>query len=194
MNLGSTPTRQPGSIKLLLAATLCLLFSSARFAYAQEVTGSISGTVTDTSGAAVKGAAVTITNTDRGQDIRTLTTSGNGFFTGTSLPLGTYTVKVSAGGFKTSSVTGLVLHANDALTVNRTLDVGSTDQQVTVTADAVQLNLENGMSQGLINGTQVRELVLNNRNYEQLIQLQPGVAYGGANDQLYVGVSLPAGT
>ncbi len=63
-----------------------------------------------------------------------------------------------------------------------------------MTADAVQLNFENGMSQGLISGTQVRELVLNNRNYEQLLQLQPGVAYGGANDQLYIGVSLPSGT
>ncbi len=58
----------------------------------------------------------------------------------------------------------------------------------------MQLNFENGTSQGLINGTQIRELVLNDRNYEQLLQLQPGVAYGGANDQLYIGVSIPAGT
>ncbi|MCU1320661.1 MAG: TonB-dependent receptor plug [Acidobacteriaceae bacterium] len=163
-------------------------------AVAQEVNGSISGTVTDPSGATVKGAAVTLTNTDRGQDVRTLTTNGAGFFTATSLPLGTYTVKFATPGFQSSSVTGLALHANDALTVNRKLVVGSSDQQVTVTADAVQLNLENGMSQGLISGTQVRELVLNNRNYEQLLQLQPGVAYGGANDQLYIGVSLPSGT
>lgn len=163
-------------------------------AMAQEVSGSISGTVLDGSGASIKGATVVLTNTDRNQDVRTLTTTGAGFFTGTSLPLGIYTVKITAGGFKTESLTGLVLHGNDALTVNRTLEIGSSDQSVTVEADAVQLNLENGTSQGLINGTQVRELVLNNRNYEQLLQLQPGVAYGGATDQLYVGVSLPAGT
>ena len=180
------------SVALPLAA-VCL-YAPPASAFAQEVSGSISGTVLDGSGASIKGATVVLTNTDRNQDVRTLTTNGGGFFTGTSLPLGTYTVKISAGGFKTDSLTGLVLHGNDALTVNRTLEIGSSDQSITVQADAVQLNLENGTSQGLINGTQVRELVLNNRNYEQLLQLQPGVAYGGATDQLYVGVSLPAGT
>ncbi len=167
---------------------------SGRPSFAQEVTGSISGTVTDSSGAAIKGATVTLTNTDRGQDIRTIITSGNGFYTGTSLPLGTYTVKISSQGFKTESITGLVLHVNDALTVNRTMTIGSSDQEVTVKADVVQLNLENGMSQGLINGTQIRQLALNNRNYEQLLLLQPGVSYGGASDQLYIGTSLPSGT
>ena len=101
---------------------------------------------------------------------------------------------MTAGGFKSEVVTGLVLHVNDALTVNRTLAVGNASETVTVTADQVQLNLENGMSQGLINGTQIRELALNNRNYEQLLLLQPGVSYGGASDQLYIGTSLPAGT
>ena len=163
-------------------------------AYAQEVSGSISGTVTDPSGAAVKGASVTLTNTDQGRVVRTVTTDGAGFYTATSLPLGTYTVKVSAGGFKAEEVTGLVLHVNDALTINRKLVVGSTDQTVTVKADALAVNLEDATSAGLINGTQVRELVLNNRNYEQLVALQPGVSYGGATDQLYIGSSAPNGT
>src|ERR1035437_5467310 len=57
------------------------------------------------------------------------------------------------------------------------------------------MNLENGQSEGLIDGTQVRELVLNNRNYEQLLTLQPGVSYGSStNDQLYIGAVLPSGT
>ena len=180
--------RMPALVWVVLVSMLSVA------AKAQETTGSISGTISDSSGASVKGAVVTLTNTDRGQDVRTLTTNSAGFYTATSLPLGTYTVKVNASGFKSEVVTGLVLHVNDALTVNRTLAVGNAGETVTVTADQVQLNLENGMSQGLINGTQVRELVLNNRNYEQLVQLQPGVAYGGANDQLYIGVSLPAGT
>jgi Carboxypeptidase regulatory-like domain/TonB dependent receptor len=184
------------SFKSFFFSTLCLtiLFTFAPLAPAQETTGSISGTITDPSGAAIKGATVVLTNTDRGQDVRTLTTNSSGFYTGTSLPLGTYTVKVSMNGFKTEAVTGLVLHANDALTVNRTMVVGDITETVTVTAGQVQLNLENGMSQGLIDGTQVRELVLNNRNYEQLLVLQPGVSYGGASDQLYIGNSLPSGT
>lgn len=186
-------TRLRLRISTLVCVALFTMFSVA--AIAQETTGSISGTITDASGASVKGATVTLTNTDRGQDVRTLTTNSAGFYTATSLPLGTYSVKVSSGGFKGEVVTGLVLHVNDALTVNRTLEVGATGDVVTVTADQVQLNLENGMSQGLINGTQIRQLALNNRNYEQLLLLQPGVSYGNAtSDQLYIGVSLPSGT
>ena len=58
----------------------------------------------------------------------------------------------------------------------------------------MQLNLQDATSAGLVSGTQTRELVLNSRNYEQLIQLQPGVVYGGATDQLYVGPTAPSGT
>src|SRR5712675_3329694 len=191
---GQTMSRWGLRIPVFAWSVLVMVILLSTVANAQETTGSISGTISDSSGASVKGAVVTVTNTDRGQDVRTVTTNSAGFYTATSLPLGTYSVKVSASGFKSEVVTGLVLHVNDALTVNRTLVVGNASEVVTVTADQVQLNLENGMSQGLINGTQVRELVLNNRNYEQLVQLQPGVAYGGASDQLYIGVSLPAGT
>lgn len=163
-------------------------------ARAQQVTGSISGTVTDPTGASVAGATVTLTNTDRGQDVRTLTTDRAGFYTATSLPLGTYTVKVEAPGFKTDSVTGLVLHVNDALNVSRKLEIGSADQNISISADQLQLNFENATVSGLISGEQMKGLILNNRNYEQLLALQPGVAYGGTSDQLYIGNSLPGGT
>ena len=120
----------------------------AVFSPAQETTGSISGTVTDASGAVIKGATVTLTNTDRNQVERVLTTDSKGFYAGTSLPLGSYSVKIAESGFKTEVETNLVLHVNDALTVNRALAAGSTGEIVTVTAEQVQLNLENGMSQG----------------------------------------------
>jgi hypothetical protein len=178
-------------ISTLVCVALLTMFSVV--ASAQETTGSISGLVTDASGALVKGATVTLTNTDRGQDVRTLTTGASGFFTAQSLPLGTYSVKIADSGFRTETVTGLILHANDALTVNRSLVVGNANEAVTVTADQAQLNLENAMSAGLISGDQLNELVLNNRNYEQFLQLQPGVVYGGTTDQLYVGSQAPAG-
>ena len=73
-----------------------------------------------------------------------------------------------------------MLHANDALKVDQKLVVGAPTETVTSLPTEAQLNLENGMSEGLITGTQIRELVLNNRNYEQLLTLQPGVAYGNA--------------
>jgi hypothetical protein len=161
-------------------------------AWAQAVSGSISGTVTDSTGASVPGAAVTLTNTDRGLLVRTLTTNQAGFFAAPSLPLGMYTVKVEAQGFKVDEVTGLNLHVNDALTVNRKLLIGSTSQAVSVRADAIQLNFQDASSATLISGTQVRELSLPGRNYEQLVSLQPGVSYGGG-DQLYIGLSNPSG-
>ena len=174
---------------------LSLLFTAvAVMAPAQETTGSISGTVTDKSGALIKGATVTLINTDRGTTERTLTTNSAGFYTGGSLPLGTYTVHIVDSGFKSEDITGLVLHVDDALTVNRSLVPGNQSDVVTVRADQVQLNFEDATTAGLITGAQMKELVLNNRNYEQLIQLQPGVAYSGATDQLYVGATAPSGT
>lgn len=161
-------------------------------AIAQQVTGSISGTVTDPTGASVKGATVTLINVDRGQDVRTLTTNSDGFYTAPSLPLGKYSVKFEAPGFKTETVTNLTLHISDKLTVDKKLSIGGASQQVTVEANAVQLNLQDATSSTLISGTQVRELSLNNRNYEQLVALQPGVSYGGG-DQLYIGLSNPTG-
>jgi hypothetical protein len=160
---------------------------------AQEELGSISGTITDSTGAAIKGATVTLINTDRGQDIRTLSTSTSGFYTATSLPLGTYTVRVAAPGFKTETVTGLVLHVSDSLTVNRKLVTGSVSETITVTADELQLNLQDATSAGLINSTQINNLTMITRNYETLINLQPGVAFGGASDQLNRGPNSPTG-
>ncbi|HEV2487198.1 MAG TPA: carboxypeptidase regulatory-like domain-containing protein [Terracidiphilus sp.] len=161
------------------------------YAAAQSsVSGSISGTVTDSSGAVVQGATVTITNTDRGQDIRVLATGSAGFYTAGSLPLGTYSVKFSQAGFKTDVITGLVLHANDALTVNRALVAGGANETVTVTAADAQLNLESASSEGLINGEQMSEMPLVTRNYETLMNLQPGVVFGGGTNDLTRG---PAG-
>jgi hypothetical protein len=177
------------------AVWVVLLMVGSVLARAQEVSGSISGTVVDATGASVSGAVVTLTNTDRAYVERTLKTNKAGFYTAGSLPLGNYSVTVAMQGFKTFTETGIVLNANDALKVDGKLAVGSATETVTVVATEAQVNLENGMSEGLVTGTQVRELVLNSRNYEQLLTLQPGVSYGSAtNDQLYVGAVLPTGT
>jgi len=179
---------------LIVGAALLLTFATQP-AWAQSATsGSISGTITDTTGAAVPGATVVLSNTDRGQDLRTLQTNATGFYTATSLPLGTYTIKVSAPGFKTDTVTGLVLHVEDALTVNRQLAVGGSTEVVTVTADEAQLNLQDATSQGLINSTQMDKMPLSSRNYVMLMNLQPGVAFGGSTDIVYRGPSNPSGS
>jgi hypothetical protein len=176
----------------LLAGIGLTMAGSSAFAQ-QAVSGSISGTVTDASGAVIQGATVTLTNTDRGEDIRTLKTSASGFYIAESLPLGTYKVTVSQPSFKTEIVTGLVLHASDALTVNRSLVPGGANEIVSVTADEAQLDLQDATSAGLINSTQINEMALITRNYESLINLQPGVAFGGASDQLNRGPNSPTG-
>jgi hypothetical protein len=155
---------------------------------AQNATsGSISGTVTDKTGAAVKGATVEFIDTDRGEVVRKEMTDKNGFYTATSLPLGNYTVKISDAGFQTEEVTKIVLHVSDALTINRKLVPGSASETVTVVADAAAVNLEDATSAGLINSTQINQLVVVSRNYESLMTLQPGVAYGNATDNLQRG-------
>lgn len=159
---------------------------------AQDVSGSISGTVRDASGAVIPNATVKLTNTDRNLVVRTLTTSGSGTYSGTALPLGNYNVEVSAPNFATQTVNGIVLHVNDTLTINGVLKAGGGNDVVTVTSEQQNVNMENATQAGLINGTQVRELVLSSRNYEQLVGLQPGVAYSGG-DQIYIGNSSPNG-
>jgi hypothetical protein len=168
-----------------------MFFGLALVAGGQDATtGSISGTVTDASGALVKGATVVLVNTDRNHVERTLTTSSAGFYAATALPLGRYTVKITDPGFKADAVTGLMLNVADALTVNRKLVAGNEGETVTVTADEARVNLEDATSAGLINTEQLNEMPLVTRNYETLLNLQPGVVYGGATDDLTRG---PAG-
>ena len=175
------------------AVWVVLLVAGSVFARAQEVSGSISGTVTDAKGASVSGAVVTLTNTDRAYVERTLKTNKAGYYTAQSLPLGNYSVGIAMREFKTVSITGLVLHANGELQVDQKLEAGSSGETVTVVAGQLPVNLRNGMSESVITGTQVRELPLINRNYEHLLILQPGVS-SGATNELYLGESLPQGT
>ena len=178
----------------VLLAVCFVAFAGINAAAQSAVSGSISGTVTDPTGAVIANATVTLTNTDRGEIIRVLKTSSAGFYTATSLPLGTYSVAITSNSFKTEIVTGILLHANDALTVNRTLALGATNETVTITAAEARIDLENASSEGLINSEQLNEMPLLSRNYEVLMNLQPGVAFGGASDDVQRGPTGLSGT
>jgi len=106
---------------------------------AQLVTGNISGRVTDAGGATVQQANVTVTNEDENLLIRTTTTNSEGIYTVPSLPTGHYTVAVAAPGFAESRQTGIPLDANQILTVNFTLQVGSVHQTFTVSSEPFQV-------------------------------------------------------
>ena len=176
--------------KLIALLTILLLCSCALFA--QETTGNISGTVTDGTGAVVQGATITVTQTDRNAVIRTLSTDTTGGYNALQLPIGHYTIQVEAPNFKKYVKSGIELNVNDHQTINIQMTVGGKTEEVTVEADALQVQTQDSTPTGLINGTQVRELSLKSRNYEELVKLMPGVTSDTA-DTLYVGVSAPSG-
>jgi hypothetical protein len=162
------------SAVVLLAIAILLFFPLGSFP--QQITGTIRGTVSDPSGAIIPGATVTIHDNGTGTDVRTLKTDASGFYVATLLPIGNYTVSIAAKGFQTFVSKGINLHASVQVTVNATLQPGMVSQKVTVTASATPLNLANGAQEQTITGTQIRELELNNRNFEQLVTLEPGVS------------------
>jgi Carboxypeptidase regulatory-like domain len=179
-------------MRLKVAVTLLLLLL-ASVCLAQEITGTIVGTVKDPHGAVVPNATVTVTNTDKNVVVRTVNTDSNGAYAAPLLPIGHYSVAITADGFKKASQTGIELNVSDRLTQNFNLQVGGSEQEVTVEANPVQVELQSAQTAGLINGTQIRELSLNNRNYIQLVTLMPGVS-STMGDQPYVGTTNPLGS
>ena len=110
-------------MKKLTCSVLFVAFVLVSAAPGQEASGKISGTVLDPSGAGVPGVKITVTNTDRNQVVRSLTTDAVGIYAAPVLPVGTYSLKVEAKGFKAKDRTGIVLNVNDELKINISLEV-----------------------------------------------------------------------
>ncbi len=155
---------------------------------AQELYATLTGTVTDPSGAVVPGATVLIHNNDTNTDVRTVTTDASGNYTATNLPAATYTVTIKTAGFRTFTSNNLTLHVAEKRTLNASLEAGQVTETVTVQASTTPIQTSTAAQAGTITGQQVRELELNNRNFEQLVLLQPGVT-NGLPDQVGFGLS-----
>lgn len=166
---------------------------TAGFLVAQEITGDIRGVVKDASGALVSGAKIDVINTDRNTTIRTLTTGSDGSYVAPYLPVGHYQIVIEAPGFKKFVGNDIVLNVSDHRIVDVQLQVGGSNETVTVEESPVAVDLETSEAAGLVNGTQVRELALASRNFAQLLVLQPGVSTALSSDQMYVGVTSPTG-
>jgi hypothetical protein len=160
---------------LVFALSLVVLSLSA-IAAAQQLTATLTGTVTDPSGAVVPGAAVLVHNNDTNTDVRTVVTSGTGSYNITNLPAGRYTVNVSNAGFQTFIARDVVLNVAEKHTLDVQLKAGQVSERVEVTAENTPIQTTTAEESGTVTGDQVRELALNNRNFEQLVLLQPGVA------------------
>ena len=144
-------------------------------ASAQTNTGEIEGTVRDTLGGAVAGAAVEITHVASGLTRERISDQA-GRFLATELPIGEYRVSVELTGFKKVTETDVRLNVGQRLTLSLVLQVGGVTEAVTVSATAGLLNTANAEISDIINNRQVVELPLNGRQFLQLAQLTDGVA------------------
>ena len=173
------------SIRLLLVVLCCAVLSLPLFA--QKTTGSIVGAVTDQAGAVVSGAEVTATNPSTG-DSRSAKTNASGDYSITELPAGSYDITIKQANFKEYVSKGVQLFVSSTTTVNAMLTVGSTSEQMTVEANAVQVETATGAVGNVVEGNQVRELPLNGRSFAQLTQLMPGVSPASNFDSKHKGL------
>ncbi len=176
-------------ISILFAVTVSLCLTS--LAIGQEIGGSIVGVVKDGSGAGIPNATITII--DPAKDalvVRTLQTNDDGIFSAPNLPVSVYTVTAEAPNFKKSVSTDVKLDVGQRRNVDVVLEAGNISETVTVQADALVVELSTPASSTTINGDQVRELSLNNRNWVQLVTLAPGVS-NDLNDSVSVGTTDP---
>ncbi|MBV8902805.1 MAG: carboxypeptidase regulatory-like domain-containing protein, partial [Acidobacteriia bacterium] len=154
--------------------------------YAQMAGGTISGTVTDPSGAVVPNARIIIRNTATDVE-RNVVSNAQGFYTAPELAPGTYDVTVSAPGFSQLIRPGLLLTVGDELVVNTLLQLGSASERVEITGQAPSIELGSSTLSATVMGQTVRELPLNGRDWTQLATLEPGVKTIGTQNAVAQG-------
>lgn len=178
--------------RLVVAGAVIWLAACAAWA---GVTGSISGIVTDPSGAVVAGVTVTATSTATAVQATSQTDSA-GFYSFPNLAVGIYDIEVKQRGFKSYRKNGIRVDANSAIRADITLDIGTVSEVVTVNGAAVEVETQSTQMGEVINGQKIEAVPLNGRDFTDLLSLQPGVvpsAYAaqaaGLNDRS-VGGSL----
>ena len=159
--------------RIVLVGVGLVLFASVP-GHTQGTTGAISGTVTDSSGAVLPGAKLTISNEDTGIT-RLATADSVGRYTAQSLPVGNYKVSVSQEGFQTEVRSGIVLTIGRQALVDFQLQVGSVSQTVEVTGEAPLVETTQSMVSAMVTSETISELPLNGRSLSDLVLLQPGV-------------------
>jgi Carboxypeptidase regulatory-like domain/TonB-dependent Receptor Plug Domain len=166
--------------------SLFVLMPSALFA---QQSGTINGSVTDESGSAVPGAQVVLTNANQGTKLN-VTSNASGEYTFPSLEAGTYNLEVTASGFKQFEATGIVLRVSRSERVDAKLTIGAVTTQVQVAgSDLGTVQTESPEVSFTITGKQITQLVLNGRNFTQLVTLTPGVINQTGQDEGQTGVN-----
>ena len=145
-----------------------------------QTTATISGVVTDASGASVAGAKVDVKNIETGA-LRSAISDAQGRYTAPELQIGEYEVQATMSGFQTVVHKGITLNVGGQSVVDFSLPVGQTQQTLTVEAQASQVETTSSSVSSLVNQSQIRDLPLNGRNIESLILLAPGVSQSNTN-------------
>ncbi len=173
-----------GYLRIFIA--LALLIGAAPLVAAQETTGTITGTVTDQTGAVLPGVSIIVKNVETGRTWDLVSTE-TGTYSATLLPVGNYEITAELSGFRKTVRRGLELHVNDRLRVDLTLHAGDVTETVEVTAETPIVKTETSEVSTLINNTQVLQMPLNGRNIVQLVAMQPGVSTT-LGSQMFVGL------
>lgn len=175
---------------LRVCLVVLAFFSFTALAFSQETTGSIIGTVKDANGAVVSGATVTITDSEKKVVVRTMNTNDEGAFVASDLPSGLYDVAVEAANFKKHIETRVKLDVGQRRPVEVALEAGNVNEVVTVQANPLAVELSTPAVSSVINGDQVREISINNRNFVSLVTLAPGVTHD-LDDLVFTGTNNP---
>ncbi len=170
---------------LALAVLLMCPVIFSRTARAQT-TGTISGNVVDTSGAAIPGAAITVVETDTNAQ-RALVTDAAGRYVANLLPLGNYRVRVVAPGFQATEKTGIVLEAQGSPEIDFTVNPATVSSRVVVESTPAEVETTSASLSQVIHSQQVADLPLNGRNFVELATLAPGVSQGDQPSDFFAG-------
>lgn len=172
------------SLLRLATVTFVALFAVSVASAQNTNAGAITGTITDTMGAVVPKATVTVTNQGT-KDVRTATSTNHGFYTVENLPDGNYTVTTTLAGFQQSTIRNLHLDPGQRRGQDVKLTVGDVSTNVQVDANAIAVQTESAESGGTISAKEVANLMLNGRNFQQLATIVPGVSsIKGTNQQV----------
>jgi hypothetical protein len=165
---------------LVVSVSVCLA------GWAQD-TAQIVGTVSDTSGAVIPNAKVTVANPDKGYT-RELVSNTSGAYAAQAMPIGNYVVTAEAQGFEKLTRSGITLQVGQIQRVDLELKVGQVTQEVTITGNIPEVQTETAAISDVVTGTQISKLELNGRNFVTLATLVPGAVPDNGLDTAHVGV------
>ena len=173
-------------LSAFLLVALCFIATASLYG---QNRASITGTVRDSTGAVLPNAEVAVTDVATGVTLKA-TTNGGGDYLVAALPASTYNLKITASGFKAFEATGVVLLVGQKARVDAILEVGQITSEISVQGTGVaQVETQSSELSGVVTQKEISQLVLNGRNFTQLVTLVPGVSNQTGQDEGVVGVA-----